>query len=118
MKINIKRRYTPIERLLSPLNHLLQNQSTSAIITFFAVVIAMIWANSAWSYSYDALWHTPLALTIGSFTISQTLHMLINDGLMAIFFFLVGLEIKREIFGGELSSPKKAVLPISAGLHV
>ena len=116
MKINIKRRYTPIERLLSPLNHLLQNQSTSAIITFFAVVIAMIWANSAWSYSYDALWHTPLALTIGSFTISQTLHILINDGLMAIFFFLVGLEIKREIFGGELSSPKKAVLPISAAV--
>jgi NhaA family Na+:H+ antiporter len=116
MKINIKRRYTPIERLLSPLNHLLQNQSTSAIITFFAVVIAMIWANSDWSYSYDALWHTPLALTIGSFTISQTLHILINDGLMAIFFFLVGLEIKREIFGGELSSPKKAVLPISAAV--
>ena len=76
----------------------------------------MIWANSAWSYSYDALWHTPLALTIGSFTISQTLHILINDGLMAIFFFLVGLEIKREIFGGELSSPKKAVLPISAAV--
>jgi len=116
MKINIKRRHTPIERLLSPLNHLFQNQSTSAIITFFAVVIAMIWANSAWSYSYDALWHTPLALTIGSFTISQTLHILINDGLMAIFFFLVGLEIKREIFGGELSSPKKAVLPISAAV--
>lgn len=116
MKINIKRRYTPIERLLSPLNHLFQNQSTSAIITFFAVIIAMIWANSTWSYSYDALWHTPLALTIGSFTISQTLHILINDGFMAIFFFLVGLEIKREIFGGELSSPKKAVLPISAAV--
>lgn len=116
MKINIKRRHTPIERLLSPLNHLFQNQSTSAIITFFAVIIAMIWANSAWSYSYDALWHTPLALTIGSFTISQTLHILINDGFMAIFFFLVGLEIKREIFGGELSSPKKAVLPISAAV--
>lgn len=116
MKIKIKRRYTPIERLFKPLNHLLQNQSTSAIITFFAVVIAMAWANSAWSYSYEALWHTPLALTIGSFSISQTLHVLINDGLMAIFFFSVGLEIKREIFGGELSSPKKALLPISAAV--
>ena len=116
MKINIKRRYTPIERLLNPLNHLLQNQSTSAIITFFAVVLAMVWANSRWSESYEALWHTPLALTVGSFSITQTLHVLINDGLMAIFFFSVGLEIKREIFGGELSSPKKAILPISAAL--
>ena len=114
MNVKIKRRYTPIERLLNPLNRLFQNQSTSAIITFLAVVVAMIWANSDWSESYSHLWHTPLAFTIGSFTISESLHTWINDGLMAIFFFIVGLEIKRELFGGELSSPRKAILPISA----
>ncbi|MCS5663563.1 MAG: Na+/H+ antiporter NhaA [Flavobacteriales bacterium] len=114
MNVNIKRRYTPIERLLNPLNRLFQNQSTSAIITFLAVVVAMIWANSDWSESYSHLWHTPLGFTIGSFTISESLHTWINDGLMAIFFFIVGLEIKRELFGGELSSPRKAILPISA----
>jgi len=114
MNVNIKRRYTPIERLLNPLNRLFQNQSTSAIITFLAVVVAMIWANSDWSESYSHLWHTPLGFTLGSFTISESLHTWINDGLMAIFFFIVGLEIKRELFGGELSSPRKAILPISA----
>jgi len=116
MNIKIKRKHTLIEGLLRPLHNLLQYQSTSAIIIFICVVIAMLWANSPWSDSYHALWDTSLGITVGSFTISESLHTWINDGLMAVFFFSVGLEIKRELLGGELSTFKKAILPFSAAL--
>ena len=108
MNVKIKRRYTPIEKLLHPLNHLFQNQSTSAVLTFLAVVVAMIWANSDWSESYSHLWHTPLAFTIGSFTISESLHTWINDGLMAIFLFYRWIRDKTGIVWWRIVFSKKS----------
>lgn len=116
MNIRIKRKHTLIERWLHPVRNLLQYQSTAAVIIFICVVIAMLWANSHWSESYFALWETIFSISIGSFSISESFHTWINDGLMAVFFFSVGLEIKRELLGGELSSFKKAMLPIGAAV--
>jgi Na+:H+ antiporter, NhaA family len=107
---------TPIDQLLRPLRSLASHSSTTGILLFVMAVIAMIWANSPWSHSYHALWETHFAIKIGDFGLDKPLHHWINDGLMAIFFFVVGLEIKREILAGELSSWKKSILPIGAAL--
>ena len=79
-------------------------------------VFALVWANSPVSDSYFQLWHTKLTIGFGNINLNYSLHHWINDGLMAIFFFVVGLEIKRELLVGELSSVKKASLPIMAAL--
>ena len=79
-------------------------------------VIALVWANSSWSASYFGLWEIPITVGAGSFMIQKPLLLWVNDGLMALFFFLVGLEIKREVMVGELSSPRQAMLPIIAAI--
>jgi len=80
-------------------------------------VIALIWANTAWSHSYHDLWQTHLVVSLGNLlTLDYSIHHWINDGLMVIFFFTVGLEIKREFLVGELSSAQKASLPIAGAL--
>ena len=78
--------------------------------------IAFAWANSRWSGSYFHLWEVPAGIYIPQFEFTKTLHHWINDGLMAVFFFVVGLEIKREMLEGELASLKKAALPIFAAV--
>lgn len=86
---------------------------------FVAVVVAMVWANSPWHESYHHLWESKFEIGFRAFgltPVSLSLHHWINDGLMAIFFFVVGLEIKREIMSGELSSPRKAAMPIAAAI--
>lgn len=93
-----------------------KNQSNGGIAIFSAVVIAMIWANSPWKAYYDELIHTELSIGINDFIISESFLIWVNDGLMAIFFLLVGLELKREILAGKLSSPRKAILPIGAAI--
>lgn len=113
MNIQLHRKKTLIERLLQPLKNLLQYQSASGIVIFICVAIAMIWANIN-QETYHAFWGTELSFSIGSFSISESLHVWINNALMAIFFFGVGLEIKRELLGGELSSLRKAILPVAA----
>ena len=75
---------------------------------------ALFWANSHWAESYDALWHITVILGIGRFVFEHDLHFWVNDALMAIFFLVVGLEIKRELLVGELASPHQAALPIAA----
>lgn len=102
--------------LIRPINKFIRNESSAGIILFVSALIAMIWANSAWKESYHHFWEIPLGISLGSFEVNKTLHHWINDGLMAVFFFVIGLELKREIVGGELSNPKNAVLPIVAGL--
>lgn len=91
--------------------------SDSGILLIIATVIALIWANSAWGEQYDHLWHhTYFSLGFEGFKLNKHLIHWINDGLMVIFFFLVGLEIKREILVGELKSLKRAALPIFGAL--
>ena len=77
---------------------------------------ALIIANSRWAEAYHALWTTPIGVTVGSHGLSLTLHQWINDALMAMFFLLVGLEIKREALAGELAAPRQAALPIAAAI--
>ncbi len=105
-----------IERLFHPVEQLIRNQPISGILLFIAVIIALIWANSPLSNFYHHLWEIPLGFNIGEYGITKSLHHWINEGLMAIFFFVIGLEIKREVILGELSSWKKASLPVFAAI--
>lgn len=103
-------------RLARTYQEFTQNASASGIVLIFCTIIALAWANSPWWQSYFNLWHTQISIGVGNFSLSMSLHHWINDLLMVIFFFLVGLEIKREILIGELSSMKKALLPILGAL--
>jgi Na+:H+ antiporter, NhaA family len=105
-----------ITRLNNSLNNLVKNQSASGIAIFLAVLVAMIWANSPFGEVYQNFIHTEISLLVGEFALSESLLLWVNDGLMAIFFLQVGLELKREIIGGKLSSFRKAILPIGAAI--
>jgi len=109
-------RQYPIDRLRRPFHDFLRDQSTGGILLFVMAVVAMVWANSPWKESYHHLWEHTMAVSFDQWKLERTLHHWINDGLMAMFFFLVGLELKREVVGGELSRPRDAVLPVAAGL--
>ena len=106
----------PIDRLLSPFQEFLRIEAAGGILLLAATAIALIWANSPWSQSYHDFWHIPITVGIGSFQLSHSLSHWVNDGLMVIFFFVVGLEIKRELLVGELASPRKAAIPIAAAI--
>jgi len=94
----------------------ISKEALSGIILFIATVAAVIVANSSLGQAYYDLWHMPLGITLGDRTISMNLTYWINDGLMALFFLMVGLEIKREMIIGELSSASKASFPIVAAI--
>ena len=104
------------DKIVSPLDEFIHNQTSGGIALMFATVIALIIANSPLADAYQRLLHTPVTLGVGTWVIDMDLHHWINDGLMVLFFFLVGLEIKREILVGELASPRQAVLPIVAAV--
>jgi NhaA family Na+:H+ antiporter len=91
-------------------------QASGGILLLISTVVALIWANSPWAHTYFELWETNLSITLGNFSLSEHLLEWVNGGLMVIFFFVVGLEIKRELTIGELSSPKRAAMPIMAAL--
>ncbi|MFZ0014277.1 MAG: Na+/H+ antiporter NhaA [Acidimicrobiia bacterium] len=91
-------------------------EASSGIVLLIAAVLAIIWANSAWSETYFSLLHEHLDVSFFSFHLDESVLDLINDGLMAIFFFVVGLEIKRELVLGDLREPKAAALPVMAAL--
>lgn len=107
---------TPIERLARPFQEFAKLEASGGILLIGCTVAALLWANSPWAGSYFALWHTKLTFGFAGRQLSEELHFWINDGLMAIFFLLVGLEIKREVLVGELASMRKAALPIVAAL--
>jgi len=107
---------TPIERLLSPFQRFSRTETSGGIVLIACTLAALAWANSAWADSYHHLLETRIALRVGGAAIEHPLHHWINDGLMAIFFFLVGLEIKREVLAGELATARKAALPIAGAL--
>ncbi len=105
-----------IKRFAQPFQEFTRAEASGGIVLLACTAIALLWANSPWSESYFSLWHTNITLGVGSFAISESLLHWVNDGLMAIFFFVVGLEIKREILVGELATPRQAALPIAAAL--
>jgi NhaA family Na+:H+ antiporter len=105
-----------IDTILEPFVRFARLEAAGGILLLASTAAALIWANSPWAPSYEALWHVPVSVGFGPQVLSQDLHHWINDGLMCIFFFVVGLEIKREVLSGELSSPKRAALPFAAAL--
>jgi len=106
----------PIERVLAPLREFTSSNAAGGVVLLVAAVVALVWSNSAFSDSYDALWHAELGVGFGQLGLTMSLEHWINDGLMAIFFLLVGLEIKRELLVGELASPRRALLPVAAAV--
>lgn len=102
--------------ITTPFQKFLKIQSLSGILLFSATLIALIWANSPLSDIYDSLWSYKIGITSPDFVLVKPLILWVNDGLMAIFFFLIGLELKRELLIGELDSVKKAAFPFFAAI--
>jgi NhaA family Na+:H+ antiporter len=109
-------RFEKIDRFLQPLNHFIAHESSAGLLLFVCALIALMWANSPFSATYFHLWEYEFAVRLGGYTVVNSLHHWINDGLMAMFFFVVGLELKREMMAGELASPRKALLPLAAAV--
>lgn len=107
---------SPIQTLQRPFARFAQLESSQGILLIACTVIALVWANSPVAASYERLWNTRFSVGIGSFNLAKPMILWINDGLMAIFFLLVGLEIKREALVGELASIRKAALPLVAAV--
>lgn len=108
--------HPPIDFWLQPIRAFASHKLSGAILLLAAAAAAIVWANSPWAASYLALRNLRVTVGAGNFALSKPLLLWINDGLMAMFFFLVGLEIKREVLGGELASLRKAALPIAGAL--
>ncbi|HWN43736.1 MAG TPA: Na+/H+ antiporter NhaA [Thermoanaerobaculia bacterium] len=102
--------------MLEPFAEFAHTASSGGIVLLVCTALALAWANSPWAASYHHIWELEVALDAGPLAFRSTLHHLINDGLMAVFFFLVGLEIKREVLIGELASLRQAALPAAAAL--
>ncbi len=106
----------PGRRLPRSVRDFMATEASGGILLLVAAVVALIWANSAWGAGYQAVWSTEISVNIGRYVLEEDLQHWVNDALMAIFFFVVGLEIKREIVEGELRDPKTAAMPAIAAL--
>jgi NhaA family Na+:H+ antiporter len=106
----------PSRQLPRPLRQFLSTEAAGGVALLVAAVLALVWANSPWSGGYESLWTTELRIGLGDVELSEDLRHWVNDALMAVFFFVVGLEIKRELVVGELRSPRTAALPAIAAL--
>jgi NhaA family Na+:H+ antiporter len=102
------------DQIVKPTQRFFKKEATSSLLLIAATLIALVWANSNALEWYHHLWHTEVSIHFGHAAISKSLSHWVNDGLMALFFFTVGLEIKRELLVGELSSPQKALFPVFA----
>jgi Na+/H+ antiporter NhaA len=107
---------TPWTRRLAPIREYVATENASAVILLAATVAAVVWANSPWSDSYERLWDTEIALSFGSNELALDLREWINDGFMAFFFFVVGLEIRREFDMGELRERRRVATPVLAAI--
>ena len=101
--------------VLRPVQEFMHREASSGIVLMIAALVALTWANLDIT-GYDRFWHTPVELGVGSFVFRDTLVHVVNDGLMALFFFVIGLEIKRELVVGELRDRRSAILPLSAAI--
>jgi Na+:H+ antiporter, NhaA family len=104
----------PPLRLPTPLREYLRNEAAGGVVLMAAAALALGWANSPWRAGYYALWETTLAVQLGRYGIEADLRHWVDDGLMTLFFLVVGLEIKRELVAGELASWRRAALPVVA----
>lgn len=111
-----RRNRSPLVRMLSPLRDFIATEASGAVLLAGAAIVALLWANSPWSGSYEALWNSRAAISIAGHTLELDLRHWINDGLMTVFFFVVGLEIKRELTDGHLASRRAALLPGAAAV--
>lgn len=105
-----------LRKALAPVERFLAIEASSGVVLLVMGAVALAWANSPFAGRYHALWHTPLGFTLGGFGFEKDLHFWVNDGLMTVFFFVVGLEIRREVNKGELESLRRAALPLAAAL--
>ena len=105
-----------LKKALSPLEVFFQMETLSGLVLCFCAAGAMYWANSEYAFLYKKIVHFPFYLKLGTYSLGTTAHHIINEGFMTLFFFIVGLEIKREFSIGETSSPKKAAFPLIAGI--
>ena len=106
----------PIDIITSPFTRFARMEAAGGILLLVATAAALLWANSPWEHSYHEIWFTQATITLGPVSLSESRHEWVNDGLMSIFFFLVGLEIKRELLIGELSSFRQAAFPFMAAI--
>ena len=105
----------PLARLVArPVREFLRVEAAGSVLLLTAAVIALIWANTPYADGYDAFWHSTISLDLGVLQLEESLQHWVNDALMVIFFFVVGLEIKYELVLGDLRDPKTAALPIVA----
>jgi NhaA family Na+:H+ antiporter len=105
-----------VERVLGPFKRFFSTAAAGGLVLLAFTAIALVWANSPWADAYHHLWEVPVTVGTPGFGLTLSLHHWVNDGLMAVFFFLVGLEIKREVLVGELASRRQAALPVAAAL--
>lgn len=104
------------QELLLPVQHFIHTEWAGSAVLLAAAIASLVIANSPLAHAFHAFWETKVTLDLAVVTLSLSIHHWVNDGLMALFFFVVGMEIKREILHGHLSSPKRAALPAFAAL--
>ncbi len=106
----------PGRRLPTSVQRFLDTEAAGGIVLLVAAVVAFVWANSPWSAGYQALWHTEVSVGFGRYVLREDLQHWVNDALMAVFFFVVGLEIKQELVHGSLRDPRAAAMPAIAAV--
>lgn len=111
-----RRPHAPVTRLLSPLRDFLSTEASGALLLAAGALLALVWANSPWSSSYEHVWAIRAGFSVAGHGLDLDLRHWVNDGLMTIFFFVVGLEVKRELTDGHLASRRAALLPGAAAL--
>jgi NhaA family Na+:H+ antiporter len=104
------------QQAFATLERFLHIEAVSGLVLLLAAAVALVWANSPYAHSYHSLWHLPVSIGFGDLAFSQPLHFWINDGLMTVFFLVVGMEVRREIHEGALSEGSQAALPVAAAV--
>jgi NhaA family Na+:H+ antiporter len=104
------------QQAIATLERFLHSEAVSGVALLLAAAVALIWADSPNAHSYHTIWDLPLAVGLGSFALSQTLHFWINDGLMTVFFLVAVMEIRRQIHEGAWSEWSQALLPVAAAV--
>ena len=114
--VQAPRRTAWVRNLARPTRAFIRTEVGSAIVLLGAVLLAVAWANSPWASTYEDVWSTELSIHLGSAEVSEDLRGWVNDGLMALFFFVIGLEIRRELDMGELRDRRRVAVPVIAAL--